>query len=294
MDLKDYKLGIVGGGVVGGATARAFVEHVGAVRIYDVSPVRRTHTLADVLECDVVMVCLPTPQKQAVPNSDGGMACNTTWVDGFFESVQGCEHNLVLRSTVPVGYTTQAASKYRLPNLVHSPEFLTARCADVNAQCPARNIIGITDVDIDHLDSKGVARALWCLYRLRWPHVPCLVMQSDESEAVKLGTNSFFAVKVAFFNELRSFCDAAGCDWRTVIDAILSDGRIHHSHTQVPGPDGKFGFSGACLPKDLASFIHQADALSRDKPGRGLFPWVSMGAHQRNAVDRDRTGGDRG
>ena len=82
-------------------------------------------------------------------------------------------------------------------------------------------------------------------------------MSSDESEAVKLFQNSFFAVKVAFWNECNQLASKLGLDWQVVMNAILADGRISPSHTNVPGPDGKYGFGGECLPKDLASLASQ-------------------------------------
>lgn len=93
------------------------------------------------------------------------------------------------------------------------------------------------------------------LYKSRFPGVPLYMMTSDESEAVKLFTNGFFAVKIAFFNEVRALADKLGLDWERVLGGVLSDGRISHNHTQVPGPDGQRGFGGACLPKDLANLI---------------------------------------
>lgn len=223
------RVGVVGGGgggVVGRATAKSFVEHVDEVRVYDVLAERRTHGYREVLACDVVFVCLPTPQESPL------RALNT-----FFSQVSA-DVNYVIRSTVPVGTTAALAEQYRLTNVVHSPEFLTARCAEVDAQMPTRNIVG---GDIAHPVSR--------LYMRRWPHVPILYMTSDESEAVKLMLNSFFAVKVAFWNEMRTFADECGLDWIRVMQGILTDGRVHPSHTNVPGPDGSEASAALASPR---------------------------------------------
>lgn len=270
------RVGIIGGGVVGQATAKSFIEHVDEVRVYDMAKERSTHETLDVLECDVVFVCLPTPQNT------GSMECDLSALHSFFSQcqTQNCYYpdrlNLVLRSTVPVGTTCMLREKYNLSNLVHSPEFLTARCATLDAQMPTRNIIGDTG---DRVGQFPCSILLGQLYKQRWPHVPLQRMTSDESESVKLMLNSFFATKVGFWNEMRSFADKMGLDWDRVMSGILTDGRIHPSHTKVPGPDGKKGFGGTCLPKDLADMI---DCMEK----AGLSAPVCRAAYHRNELDR--------
>lgn len=291
----DMTLGIVGGGVVGGATARAFVEHVKGVRVYDLQPTRRTHTVDDVLDCDVVMICLPTPQKK------NSLECDTSYVEDFLNGIAGSDRfsdkNIVIRSTVPVGFTRRMRTLYELPNLCHSPEFLTARCADLNAQMPNRSIVGVPDYyerqEFDH-DTCPIGK----LYQLRWPHLPITWTDSNSSEAAKLMLNSFFAVKVGLFNEFKVFADQAGADWEEILDIIHSDGRLHPSHTNVPGPDGKYGFGGTCLRKDLASLVYQMDAAGlhkvldgelAQKHGYGsIVEFITEAAYWRNRLDRER------
>lgn len=257
------KLGIVGNGVVGSATARCYLEHVDEVRVYDELKERRTHTLEEAIDTDFVFVCLPTPQKK-----DG--SCDVSIIDEFFsEAPKGRRY--VLRSTVPVGTTERLYREFDW--IVHSPEFLTARCAHVDAQIPSRNIVGYPWAP--NLSTCPLAQ----LYLSRFPGTPLHTMFSNASEAVKLIQNSFFATKVAFFNEAYSFCQKLGIDWDAVMRGILADGRIVPSHTRVPGPDGKRGFGGACLPKDLASYVHQLHA-------NGLPAWVAQAAILRNKEDR--------
>lgn len=282
------KIGIIGGGVVGHATARAFMEHA-EVRVFDLIVERRTHEVGDVIACDLIFICLPTPQKS------NSIECDTSAIDGFFkwlmtkDSVYG-SRNFVLRSTVPIGATRRLRDQFMLPNIVHSPEFLTARCAVIDAQIPARNIVGYPAQS-----GRGLAcitpltQFLIKTYESRFPGVPVLRMSSDESEAVKLGLNSFFAIKLAYFNELRAVCDKIGLNWDSVRAGILSDGRVAHSHTQVPGPDGKRGFGGTCLPKDLANLI---TTVWKNNVEGGAK--VMIAALERNHFDRkeDRHGQD--
>jgi UDPglucose 6-dehydrogenase len=120
------------------------------------------------------------------------------------------------------------------------------------------------------------------IYRERFPATEVMLMTSDESEAVKLIQNSFFAVKVAFWNEARSLADVLKLRWDVVMNGILSDGRISPSHTRVPGPDGKRGFGGECLPKDLASLSSLLDDYL-EVPNGSI---VCKAALRRNEIDR--------
>lgn len=272
------KLGFIGGGVVGRATARAFIEHVDEVRVWDAVKERATHPLPQVLECDLVFVCLP----EAV-------------VEPFFKNtLSACTHlNYVVKSTVPIG-TTRRLHEAGFKNVVHSPEFLTERCAVEDAQIPARNIIGMPDRHARlqetviypggeqmtiNFPTQICCRELRRLYESRFPGVPCLAMSSDESEAVKLIQNTFFATKVSFFNEARNLCDAMELDWDRVLGALLADGRIGSSHTKVPGPDGLRGFGGKCLPKDAKAFALACMEV-------GVRPRMAHAALRRCSEDR--------
>ena len=261
------KIGIVGAGVLGRACARGVMEHAD-VLVYDIMPERRTHELAEVAQADIVMICLPTPA-----NADG--TCDTSAIDKFLaEAYIGTwwtpESCYVIRSTVPVGYTAKMFDHYNHRPLLHSPEFLTARCALTDFQIPARNIIGRPALPpVQSTDSVDVARiasnlsavlVLQLLYKTRFPGVPIHVMSSNESELVKLACNAFFATKVTFFNTIHLTAKEHGCDWNAVRAGILSDGRIAHAHTMVPGPSGELGYGGACLSKDTASLRHAMKA----------------------------------
>lgn len=300
MNMKDLRLGIIGGGVVGKATARAYLEHVKEVRIYDVVLEKSTHDLCGVLDCNLIMICLPTPQMK------DSLECDTSAIERFIRDMSERSTRtreassrfkglcLVLRSTVPIGFTRRMRDAYGLPNLVHSPEFLTARCAETDAMLPTRNVIGCPNVpgtpDAEELKCFSMLRRL---YSSRFPGVPIHVMSSDESEAVKLYQNSFFAVKVAFFNEINLLSERLGLDWDAVLNAMLADGRISHNHTKVPGPDGKFGFGGSCLPKDLGNLISLLDP-SRKEGGHHVDDVVGdaqicEAAFRRNKyIDRER------
>jgi UDPglucose 6-dehydrogenase len=258
-------IGVVGAGVVGKAVARSYIEHY-AVRVYDSDPKKHVDTLASVLECDLVFVCLPTPAKE-----DGRLDVSS--VEQFFERMEYRhlrEGHFVLKSTVPVGTTERLRNKYDL-DIVHSPEFLTARCANLDASLPSRNVIG---GKVNEASSRLIH-----LYHERFPGVQTYLCSSDESELLKLITNGFFAVKVAFFNEVHALAESWGMDWESIRRMLLSDGRIHPSHTLVPGPDGRHGFGGSCLPKDAAQ-------LGAEMEDRKLDASMVYAALDRNEKDR--------
>jgi UDP-glucose 6-dehydrogenase len=224
------RLGIVGNGIVGRATAKCFAEH--ELRITDLDPSRSTHDIGEVVNCDLVFVCLPTPKK---PYS---FECDTSAIDEFFRCRQKfdeLEPKYVIRSTVPIGYTK------KFVNVVHWPDFHTERFNDA--------------AEPEHLVVGGHHRILMQLLRDRWPDVPLYQLSTDESEAVKLMQNGFSAVKLAFFNDMKLSAMHHGLRWEQILSALLACGFINPHHTQVPGPDEKFGFGGSCLPKDLANLV---------------------------------------
>ena len=280
------RIGVIGGGVVGGATAQAFASHVDEVRVYDSNPLRCTATLVEVLDTDLVFVCLPTPQKA------GLLECETKYLDMFF-SVAHDTHpnaNYVLKSTVPIGYTRKTREKIGLVNLIHSPEFLTARTAVHDAANPNRILIGEPNWTptseqtpcadkLQELCEKAFFVPSGDPFTVDDYTPPIYFMSSDESEAVKLMQNSYSAVVIATLNEFRCLADKTGMDWGRVMGALLASGWLAPRHTQVPGPDGKRGFSGSCLPKDLAN-------LMQCMMDNGVCDAMCFAAQMRNEHDR--------
>lgn len=227
------------------------MEHA-EIRVFDSVPERRTHSWEDTVSSDFVFLCLPTPQGE-----DG--RCDTSAMDEHCRRIREYGAGVVLvKSTVPVGWTKQ----WDFP-IIHNPEFLTARCAVVDYQTPSRLIFGLPREPSDEF------HAVYELHRQRFPGVPQIWCKSDESELIKLCCNSFFAAKVTMFNLFRRAAEQAGANWQTVREGILTDGRIAHAHTMTPGPDGRAGYGGACLTKDLANFTFCANPEDRD-----LLKWI--------------------
>ena len=235
-------IGIVGGGFVGSATALLECANI-KVTLYDLDPLRCKPVgtqLHDLLICDLVFVCVPTPTYE-----DG--SCNTTIVERCVGTLQeaGIE-KIVLRSTIPPG-TSEAL------NVAFMPEFLT----EVNwrkdfVNCMQWIFAPRTTAEAD------LFRTLFQLAKKNGVilHDNVTIMGRKEAELVKYTRNNFLALKISFFNEIYQLCKSSGIDYESVREGISGDTRIGMSHTLVPGYDGHFGFGGTCLPKDTSALLH--------------------------------------
>lgn len=244
MNESKISIGVVGNGFVGSAIVKGFLQY-NDVKVYDANESKASHSLEEVIKQDVVFVCLPTPMFKDT------FECDTSYIINFFNKVITFTYNpntvFVIKSTVPIGTTDYLCNKFNPLKIVHSPEFLTARTALIDFITPSRNIVGGKDEN----DIETVKK----LYEYRFPGVKCFTMSSNESEFVKYFTNTFFATKVSFFNEMFLLVDKLGLSWNNILEGVMSDGRIGISHYQVPGHDGDFGFGGTCFPKDINAFI---------------------------------------
>jgi UDPglucose 6-dehydrogenase len=138
-------------------------------------------------------------------------------------------------------------------NLVFNPEFLTERSAKFDFINQARVVLGG-----DTRNTAVVAE----MYKKRFGHTQCVIETTFETaELIKYMSNCYFAMKVSFLNEMKLISDAIGADWEDAKEGFVRDGRIGHSHMNVPGPDGRLGFGGSCFPKDIQAMIAFASTL---------------------------------
>ena len=235
--MKKFNVGIVGCGYVGESQAFAF-SPTANVYIHDIDPLRATHTLSEVLKCDFVFVCVPTPMNQ-----DGSQ--NKNFIENVFKkSKKGPVY--IIKSTVLPGTTKDIQSNYFNLDIIFSPEFLTERTAKLDIITQTRIILGG-----DSLLTNKVRK----LYEQRFMNKTIIETDSTTAEFIKYMNNTFFASKVSIMNEFYRLGKSIGVDWEKAMYGFTSDQRIGDSHLHVPGPDGKFGFGGSCFPKDINSFI---------------------------------------
>jgi UDPglucose 6-dehydrogenase len=242
------KIGIIGLGFVGTAVKAAYESSAANIEftLRDTDDSKECWgTYENLRKCDAVFICLPSPQ-----NEDG--SCDTSILEEVLPNFKNYHGVIISKTTAPPDVYARLAKEY--PNLVHAPEFLTAANATVD-YIDSRFVIIGSSYDIY---AREAARIISLpLHRLMVKHFCTLA----EASLVKYMVNTYLATKVIFMNEIKKVAEASNIDYNIVRKMIYDDHRIGITHMQVPGPDGQYGFGGACFPKDTSALLKYAESI---------------------------------
>lgn len=244
--MRGDTIGIIGLGFVGGAIKESFDASLMPLILRD--PWKGFNATYDELkECSAIFVSVPTPQ------SDDG-TCDTGPLESVLQELAAVNYRgvIISKCTAPPKTYTKLQELY--PNLVHAPEFLTAANA-------VRDYANGTFAFIGGSVSAYIREAERVI-KLSQPNLQTIHYCSiAEAALAKYTINTFMATKVIFMNELAELAANLDCDYNLVTNMVKADPRIGKSHMQVPGPDGAFGFGGACFPKDTSALLKVADEV---------------------------------
>lgn len=239
-------VGIIGLGFVGSAVHKSFEQNDVDLRTYDKYKNGGIGTFEDILGTNMVFLCLPTLYDDQLEEYDKSAIYETCQKldDNRYEGV------VIVKSTVEPETSDRLATTYLNLQIVHNPEFLSAKTCFVDFHNQKHVVLGKSITCTGR--SVNLVKEF---YENNYPNAEISLCNSTESESMKCFVNNFYSVKIQFCNELYLLCQSMNIDYDIVMQLMLKNKWINPMHTKVPGTDGKLSYGGSCFPKDTNALL---------------------------------------
>lgn len=239
-------IAIIGTGMVGGALDRFFKTQNIQAGLYD--PPKGLADQSVLRDADMIFIAVPTPYYL------DGSGFDDSFMRAAIEAIPVAGKTIVLKSTILPGTTDKFQKEYPQHRILFNPEFLTESTADQDMQYPRRQIVGYTEKS--RCDAERVMGIL--------PRAPFeKIIPATAAEMVKYFGNAFYALKVAYANQMYDICKKLGIDYSHVQECAGAEPWVGKQHLEV-FYQGYRGYGGKCLPKDTRSIIQLGDSSGVD------------------------------